>query len=624
MNTFTQSISKVFKGAFKAVQTYPASIMFALAFTIVTMVRIHLDWHEQESYNFLFNCLHWSFALGSIFSLATLTAAHSRFNTIKSLKITNIMAVIVVVLTLFSLYYLGGTDTGSLTSRFEVVSTLASTRVSVAIFVSFLAFILLAGSPEEQSDFSRSLFMTQKAFFIALIYGTVITTGASGVAAAFENLLYNDMSEKVYMYIASLSGFISFTIFVGYFPDFRKGEIDSHRETVQKQPQFIEVLFNYIMIPIMLALTVVLLLWTGRIVITGVWPVFIELSSIATTYAIGGIWLHMMVSRHASSMSCFYKRIYPITALVILAFEAQALLIQLGKFGLKTTEYYFVITWIIAVAAVVLMLVYKAKSYPIIVILVCIATIFSVLPLVGYNSMPVKVQVGRLERMLVQENILVDNQLIPTTTEPELTVRESITDAVEFLAYADDAELPDWFDEDLGESDVFKSTLGFEQTWPKSDYESNNRGYMGLSLKMPPESIDISGYEWMLTINENYRQESDSVTLETNKGIYQIYWNNDRPDGIPSLKVTLNDSIIIDEDMNKYLESLMEIHPLQEEQSADANLEDLTYKLENGDIELLLIFNNVDINVDPRNDYINYWLNLHAIYMHEKEVDDDE
>jgi hypothetical protein len=484
--------------------------------------------------------------------------------------------------------------------------------------VSFLGFILLAGSPKEQSDFSRSLFMTQKAFFIALIYGTVIMSGVSGVAAAFENLLYNDMSEKVYMYIASLSGLISFTIFVGYFPDFRKGEVDSQRENVQKQPQFIEVLFNYIMIPIVLALTVVLLLWTGRTVVTGSWPSFIELTGIATTYAITGIWLHVMVSHHTSSLSHFYKRVYPITALVILAFEAQALLVQLVEFGLKTTEYYFVLTWFVTVSAVVLLLIYKEKSHPIIVILVCITATFSVLPRVGYHSLPVMMQVGRLEKILVKEDILVNNQLIPATTEPELTVRESITDAVGFLAYAEDAELPVWFDEDLGESDVFKSKFGFEQAWPKTDFEGENRGYMGLSLMMPSEAIDISGYEWMLTIREEYRQNSESVTLETNKGTYEFYWNNNLPNGIPSLKVILNDSVIMEQDMNEYLDRLQEIHPLGQNQPANANIEDMTYTLENQDIELLLIFNNVDINVDTRNDYINYWLNLHAIYLHEK------
>ncbi len=46
--------------------------------------------------------------------------------------------------------------------------------------------------------------------------------GTSSIAGAIEALLYNDMSEKVYMYISAVVGFLTFILFIGYFPDFRK------------------------------------------------------------------------------------------------------------------------------------------------------------------------------------------------------------------------------------------------------------------------------------------------------------------------------------------------------------------------------------------------------------------
>jgi hypothetical protein len=75
MNAFSKSISKIFKGAMEAFKTFPASIANAIAFSVVTAVRIQLDWPEQEPYNFLFNCLHWSFAAGAILSLTAAAAA---------------------------------------------------------------------------------------------------------------------------------------------------------------------------------------------------------------------------------------------------------------------------------------------------------------------------------------------------------------------------------------------------------------------------------------------------------------------------------------------------------------------------------------------------------------------
>lgn len=55
MNAFTRSISQVFMEAFKAAKAFPVTIACALAFAIVTLIRIQFDWLEKEAYNFLFN-----------------------------------------------------------------------------------------------------------------------------------------------------------------------------------------------------------------------------------------------------------------------------------------------------------------------------------------------------------------------------------------------------------------------------------------------------------------------------------------------------------------------------------------------------------------------------------------
>jgi len=51
---------------------------------------------------------------------------------------------------------------------------------------------------------------------------------------AVQDLLNRDMSEKVYIYLSTLSGFLAFTIFVGYFPDFKKDSEDPHNEYLRK------------------------------------------------------------------------------------------------------------------------------------------------------------------------------------------------------------------------------------------------------------------------------------------------------------------------------------------------------------------------------------------------------
>lgn len=617
MNPFIRSITNIFRGAVKAFQSFPAAILSAFAFAIVTMIRIQLDWPQQEPYNFLFNCLHWAFAFGAIFSMASITIAQSRMNNKGAFLAANLLGAAAAAAVFLLLYYFSGTDPGA--TRFAVISTLAAARVIAAMVISFLVFIIAAGFPKEQSDFSRSFFMTHKALFIALIYGSVIMAGASGVAGAVQALLYHEMSGKVYMYIGTVTGFLAFTIFLGYFPDFRKGFIDEHRETAQKQPRYIEILFSYIMIPILLALTVVLFLWSGRTILTGTWPVFTRLAGIATAYSFAGLWLHIMVTRHESGLAVFYRRIYPFTALIILAFEAWALLIQLGKYGLKISEYSFILVWIIAVASAILLLLLKEKAHHPIVILTCAVAIFSVLPLVGYHDWPVASQIDRLEKLLVSEGMLENNKITPSSTEPKLEVRESITDAVFYIAGAENAKLPAWFDTELSSNSVFTAKLGFEPVWPTPDDNYNPGSYLGTSLYLKSETINVSDFNWGIILQEDGTNGRKSSTVTGDKGIYIIDWTINASDGVPTLRIKLDDRVILEQDMNEYIDQISAKYPPGSQAGQkEATLADMSFRLENQEVAVLLIFNNIEINVDPQADQIYYWLSPDTLYLKEK------
>lgn len=617
MSVFTRSLLKTLKGSAKAFQTFPASIFCALAFAIVTMVRIQLNWPQQEPYNFIFNCLHWTFALGALSSLAAITAARCLDGGRKAFITANLFGVATALITFLLLYFLGATDSYYGESRYMVVSNIASARVVSAMVISFFAFVVLAAYPKEQTDFARSFFMTHKAFFIAMIYGLVIMAGASGVAGAFQSLIYHDMSEKVYMYISTIVGFLAYTIFLGYFPDFRKDQMDEHREVAQKQPRFIEVLFGYIMIPIVLALTIVLLLWAGKTIMTGDWPPFWRLASIATAYTVGGIWLHVMVTKYETGIARFYKKAYPATALVILAFEAWALLVQLGKWGLKTEEYTFGLLWILGFVAAILLLVLKARAHLPIVVLICILAVVAVVPTISYNDLPISVQSGRLEKLLEREGILANGTLTPATKAPDDSVRESVTDSVNFLANAHDAKLPVWFNRELNNDMEFEKTLGFAKKWPAPEGNNGGGSYLSTYVSLPAGAYDIGDYKWAIRMTQE--KEVITATIAGDRGSYDINWNRPfTPGGIPQLQIALNGRMIIDQNMNSLIDKIAEKYPPGQMNNSPATFEDMSMKLETPEISVLLVFSNVNIDIDPQGDTINYWIGIDTIYFNEK------
>lgn len=618
MNYIMGSVWMIFKGAVNAFARFPVSIGSALAFALVTIVRIQLDWVYQEPYNFLFDSLHWSFALGAVFSLAAITAAQSRFNSKKSFWLANILGLIAIGFTFLVLYFFNGESQLISTIRYNAVSILSSARVIAAMLISLLIFIVMASYPKEELNISRSLFMTQKAFFTALFYGIVIMAGASGVAGAFQALIYNDMSSKVYMYIGTITGFLVYTFFVGYFPDFRKGDPNPKREIAQKQPRFIEILFVYILVPIMFALTLVLLVWAAKTTLAGMAVAsFIRLSSIATAYAIVGIWLHIMVTEYDLSLAKFYRKSYPLAAIVILGFEAWALLVQLGNSGLKTAEYSFSLLLLLTGSAVILLIVLKEKAHLPIVIITCLLTVFAVLPVVGYYALPVTAQIDRLEKILISQEILKEDKLIPTTVKLETEIKVSITDAVDFLAYSENAKLPLWFDEDLTQDDVFKKKLGFEKTWPEYD-PINQGGFLGTSLRLKPEPISILGYQWAIKPESFYGEDREASSIEGVRGSYEIYWIVNTKLGIPTLRIELNDNLIIEEEMNKYIDRITEKYPPGGGEPIEANIEDMSVLLETKEIGVFIVFNYSEITIDPTYDEINYWVELNSIYFKEK------
>ncbi len=621
MSNLSRSIAVILQGAGKAFRAFPATMACAVGFAIVTMIRVQLDWPDQEPYHFLFTCLHWGFAAGAAAGLALVVWAQSRGRMPALVPGANLGGALVAVGTFLALYLPGGMREEG--ARFARLSQLATSRMIVLVAVSLLLFILLAGHPPERSGFARSFFMCHKALVVALVYGGALMAGTSGVARAVQALLYRNMSEKVYGYLGTLVGFLAFAIFVGYFPDFRwqhaqEDAVVARRDIVQKQPRFIEMLLGAILIPIMLAMTAVLLLWAARILITGDWPVFAQLSGIAATYSLGGLWLHMLTSHHETALARLYRWFYPGAALVILAFEAMALVNQLGREALKTESYAFGLIWILAILAAILLLLLRTRAHTPIVLLASLLATACVLPGIGWQALPVASQVSRLERLLTEQGMLSGDTLKPASSEPDAAVREAITDAVEFVAYSQHRDIPAWFVRDLRNGDGFRRVMGFDKAWPMDGNMADGSGNPGVSLVLAPGSLDVSGYRWAVSPAGQIGKGNAAVDVAGERGTYRIRWSDSGMSGIPAVTIELDGKVVLQENMNTFIDTIAGEYPSGRNLPVELPPQQMSVAYETEQIRVLLVFGNVDIQVDPGRDEMNYWMNLQMLYLAEK------
>ena len=611
MNNLSLAINKVFKGAAKSFQRFPAAIASAIALSIVLIIKITMDWETQKTYSLLFDSIQMSLILGAVFSMAAVMLEEIRADKEKTFfRLANIAGIVLAIISFLLLYFYGGR---TLEDKNVYLSGIAMARINVAILISAIAFVYIISKAKAVDSFSDSFFITHKALIVTGIYGLVIMAGVSGVLGAFQALIYRQMDYRIYQYLGVAVGFLTFTMFLGYFPSFRGMEGLDDIKKVEEQPRFIYVLFGSILVPIMMALTVVLLIWCVMMLSRGLDASFNRLSSIASAYVIIGIWLHMMVSKHQTKLSEFYKKAYPFAGVLILIFEAWALFVELNKFGLKTAEYSFLMIWIFAVISVFLLIFLKEKAYRKIAITASVIAVIWVLPIIGYQDITFNSQVNRLERILIEQGLLVNDNIVTTDKEVEYVKRGEITDAVDFISYSEKTNKPKWFKKDLNQDITFKDTFGFEKTYgvypEPSDYNSTN-------LRLKTKVIDINGYSLSLNvmINEKTGTLENYNTFQGKKGNYEITMVNDSS-GIPKITVKLENNIIIEKDLDKYLSDLLKKYPSQENRMVDVPFEDMNVVLEDEDISILFVFNNIDFYNDQIKDSTNHYVNLHGLYV---------
>ncbi|MGO1469568.1 MAG: hypothetical protein ACTHW2_06075 [Tissierella sp.] len=608
MENLRSTIKKIFKDAFKSFKRFPASILSALIISVIAVVRISMEWETSKTYNLLFDSLQLSFILGAVFTMATVAyieVKNKKGN--QSFILANICGIALSIVSFLFLYFYGGKTSGAGNVN---LSLIAGARISVAIYITIVCYIYITSKAKSINSFSDAFFISHRAFIISFIYGLVTMIGISGVLGAFQALVYRNMDYRIYQYLGVIVGFLTYTIFLGYFPSFIAGEDEDKIKEVKEQPRFIYVLLEYILIPIMISLTVVLLIWSMRVLSKGIDVSFNQLSSIASTYVIIGIWLHIMVSSHQTKLAKFYKTVYPFAGILILIFEAFALFVQINKFGFKTAEYSFLMIWIFALISILLLIFLKNKSYRKIALAAIVISIIWVLPIVGYRDITFNSQVNRLEEILTNQGMLVDDAIVSSEKEVEYEKRGQITEAVNFIANSEKENFPKWFQKDLRNSYVFKDTFGFDKTYVR-DREATE--YSSANFRIKTEAIDISDYS--LSLNMTGNEERDMIyTFKDGNDIYKINLNNP-PNATPKVEVKLNDYIIMEKDMRQYLNDLLDKYPIEENREFEVPFEDMHFILERQDVSILFVFNDIDIYFDDVRNTKDYFVNLYGIYV---------
>lgn len=639
MNSFLDKISQLKSDVIASIKSYPVTLLSAFLFAIVTAVRIHLDWEQQISLNFLFNCLHWSFAFGAIFSFAT--TIYTNIMPLSKKKFLTVQGIncIVIFIAFLMLYFLGHSNSNQTPLE---LTNIAEARVIVAIVISLIALIAsmaksilmleLHNESEQEvtkwspaSAYASSFYLLHRSFFISVLYGGVLTLGVTAVLGAFQALVYMDMSEKVRLYAYTILGFITFILFISHFPSFKrtsdasKESINSNQmnsdsnQAIYEQPKFIQILLSLVVIPVILALSGVLLIWMIRTIVTGFELSFDDLFGISSSYVFVGIWLMVLTTQHTFGITKKFHVIFPIASTIILIFELYAIIKEILKYGFSTSTYVFILIWTGAIISSFFLVKKWKKAYPAILITITVLVILFVMPIVGYHRLPIAIQIQQLETRLTQANMLINHTLVPTTDELTIETRQYITETIYELAYTEDYELPTWWNDDFIIDATFKESFGFDPIYYyQNDYVKSETQFTSIWAKNKPSII--SDYDYAITSGAFYKIETESILI-LHQGIqYELIWKTENAK-IPTLEIFKGSERILSQSMESFIESLSKKYPPGIDSRIEVNQEDIQYQIENEQLKILLVFNNVEFQTNIREDIVSYWLGVEAIYL---------
>lgn len=601
MNRFTRSLTGIAASAGKAFVRYPAAMISALVIALSASWLVQLD---AVTYGKPYQSLQLAFLLAAALGLAVTAAGFSR-RSATGLFLGLNLATLGVGLLLFFLIKSPAGDIPQLTIM----------RILVVTAILLLAFLLLISRPGTGSDFNQAAFMMLKSAMIALLYGLVIMLGLYFIAFTVQSLLYQAMSSKVYQHTAIWSAFLAFAFFLGYFPDFTHDATDPHLETAQRQPRFAEILFQYVLVPLITILTGVLLIWAIQILAVRTWPAFAQLTGILSAYELTGIWLYIMVSRSEQPAARFFRRVFPPAMLVLLAFEAYAIFARIREQSVKPLEYTIVLVWIYALVAGLLFLRGRSGRTAFTAVAGIVLLAVAVMPLVGYQDTSVAAQSRRLQSVLERNQMLAGDRIQPAPAGISSVDKTTITDAVSFLLDSKGQRQADWFKGSITGMTDFNRVFGFPQTYPESP-DQPGQGVPNVTyLMLPNGSINISGYQLLVRPSET--NPAAALEVRGQRGLYgfstNIYARGDQP----ALAVTLDGRDFLLVGLTPFLDNLATKYMgMVSKGSSDIPIEDMILRTEQSGVRLMFVFSYIEIN-GPGEGRNRYQIGLNSVFIGE-------
>lgn len=574
---WTNAIRGTFKGMGESISRFPMTVLFLVAIAGLNALMI-------EDTDLDFTRLIFTFMIGAMLSIIA-QMVYERFDLKETLRYG----------------FFGGAGVLTLLYYFSIgpqhdFNMIISIKTGIALFALFIAFIWIPTIENEAVPFHRSFLAIVKAFFTTLLFSLVLAGGITAIFSATTYLLFDmdyDILGHLMNIVVSLFAPIFFLSMTPFYPKAADDGYTVESETVEqfRVPRFLEVLISYVVIPLVVIYTLILVVYVAMNITGDFWTDNL-LEPLLVSYAIIVIVVLILSYNIENRFTIKFRQMFPKVLLPIVIFQTVASVLKIGEMGITHGRYYVIMFGVFATIAGVIFGFFKVKHHGYIAVALLVLTTISIIPPIDGFTISKNSQINFLVEKLEANNMLEDNVIIPNSDIPEKD-KIAITQSAFYLqrlGYNDDiAFLPD----DYEIYNDFPRLFGFSETYPGHQIEYDGSQYFYLEQENR-YVVDITNYDVMAKLDIIDNQRVAPLSIEVDGEMYTVQVTMDYDD-YPLIQ-------IIDSEGIKYLShNTKEMYDemFGEDTTVgyirqNVTVEDATFVVENDKVNVSILVNSME------------------------------
>ena len=477
----------------KTIKLYP---MVLLAILIATIFSIMEIWKIE------FNALNSTLIVDLIISSLYFAMSYMIVKLIitdKNIEITNgqkalVYAIVSVIMGLLCYFLIIKVDK-SLYLKNQITQ--------MGLFFALFIGMFVAGHFNTEIDYADYAVKIILAIIESLIYCVTIFVGIVAILYTTKELfkLNFNLSNLIVTCAVVIFLLLNATIILSKFP------LKYCEENLKiKWLTPFRFLFTRIIAPLFLIYGSILLLYIIKVVVLKTIPNNI-ITNLILWYGLLSVVVLFVSKTVEDKFIKIYDKVQPIVLLILSGMMFYSIGIRISYYGITEGRYMVVIGGVFIVISMIYYLFFNKKTYITIPTTLLILTLISsVGPVSAYNICKID-QKNRLEKMLIEENLLVNGEIKPQKNVNPAKIKE-IKDKLDYFTRKHSAKELAYLDEKFTTSEInMKRVFGFRGDEFESLY-GKNRFYANNKIE-----IDTTGYDRLL---ENIVFEYDFTNQSIN------------------------------------------------------------------------------------------------------------